>query len=76
MNLVKVQISCNLGSQSYYQALFDEDADNDEIYKPNTSGAEVCSTSDQEDLPKTEHLVREFPKVLGETVENWMNATK
>ena len=36
--------------------------DNDEIFKPNTSGAEVCRTSGQKDLPTMDNLVREFPK--------------
>ena len=31
--------------------------DNDEIFKPDTSGAEVYSTSGQEDLPTMENLV-------------------
>ena len=42
--------------------------DNDEIFKPYISGAEVYSASDLEDLPTMDNLLREFPKVLSETV--------
>ena len=43
-------------------------ADNDKVFKQNTSDAEVYSTSGQEDLLTMDNLVRKFPKVFSETI--------
>ena len=44
--------------------------DNHEIFNPDKSGTKVYSISGLEDLPTIDNLVRKFPQVFSETIDN------
>ena len=64
-NLVKgPEFHAILGHRAIIRLHLVEISDNDGIFKPNTGGAEVYSTSGQEDLPTMNNSVREFQKMF------------